>query len=87
MFDLGFFGHDSPTSGSPADRLAAAGLQFALSGENIALAPTADQAHEGLMNSPAHRANMLNPGFTRVGIAALRSADHGLMVTQEFAGP
>ncbi len=87
MFDLGFFGHTSPTSGSPADRLAAAGLQFALSGENIALAPTAEQAHEGLMNSPAHRANMLNPGFTRVGIAALRSADHGLMITQEFAGP
>ena len=38
------------------------------------------------MSSPAYRANILNPGFTRVGIAALRSEDYGLMVTQEFAG-
>jgi uncharacterized protein YkwD/uncharacterized membrane protein required for colicin V production len=87
MFALGYFGHTSPTTGSPADRLAAAGLDAALSGENIALAPTFEQAHEGLMNSPPHRANILNPVFTRVGVAALRSADHGLMVTQEFAGP
>ena len=87
MFALGFLSHDSPTTGSAADRLAAAGLTSPLSSENIALAPTAESAHEGLMNSPAYRANILNPGFTRVGIAALRSADHGLMVTQEFAGP
>jgi uncharacterized protein YkwD/uncharacterized membrane protein required for colicin V production len=87
MFALGFLSHDSPTTGSAKDRLAAAGLSSPLSGENIALAPTAELAHEGLMNSPTFRANILNPGFTRVGIAVLRSADHGLMVTQEFAGP
>jgi uncharacterized protein YkwD/uncharacterized membrane protein required for colicin V production len=87
MFALGFLSHVSPTTGSAADRLAAAGLNYPLSAENIALAPTAELAHEGLMNSPAYRANVLNPGFTRVGIAALRSAEHGLMVTQEFAGP
>jgi len=86
MFAIGFFSHTSPTSGSPADRLAAAGLEYSLSGENIALAPTPELAHEGLMNSPTHRANILNPGFTRVGIAALRGNGHGLMVTQEFAG-
>ena len=86
MFALGYVGHVSPTTGSAADRLASAGLAYPLSGENIALAPTPEMAHEGLMNSPAYRANILNPGFTRVGIAALRSADHGLMVTQEFTG-
>jgi uncharacterized membrane protein required for colicin V production len=86
MFALGFIGHVSPTTGSAADRLAAAGLSYPLSGENIALAPTAEVAHEGLMTSPTYRANVLNPGFTRVGIAALRSDGHGLMVTQEFAG-
>ena len=76
MFALGYFGHVSPTAGSAADRLAAAGLIYPLSGENIALAPGPEMAHERLMNSPAYRANILNPGFTRVGIAALRSADH-----------
>jgi uncharacterized protein YkwD/uncharacterized membrane protein required for colicin V production len=87
MFALGFLGHVSPTTGSAADRLAAAGLAYPLTGENIALAPTAELAHAGLMNSPAYRANILNPGFALVGIAALRSGEHGLMVTQEFAGP
>ena len=86
MFALGFFGHDSPTTGSPANRLAAADLSYLLSAENIALAATAELAHAGLMTSPAYRANILNPGFTRVGIAALRSDEHGLMVTQEFGG-
>lgn len=86
MFALGYVGHTSPTTGSPADRLAAAGLRYALSAENIAFAPTAEQAHEGLMNSPPHRANILNPGFTRVGVAVLGNTDHGLMVTQEFVG-
>jgi uncharacterized protein YkwD len=81
------FGLGSPTFGNTADRLAAAGLVYPLIGENIALAPTAELAHDELMSSPAYRANILNPGFTRVGIAALRNADQGLMVTQEFAGP
>jgi uncharacterized protein YkwD len=39
------------------------------------------------MNYPTYRANILNPGFTRVGIAALRDTDHELVVIQEFAGP
>lgn len=86
MFRLGFFSHVSPTSGGLEERLADAGLQTALFAENIALAPTADLAHEGLMNSPPYRANILNPGFTRVGISALHSDDHGLMVTENFGG-
>jgi uncharacterized membrane protein required for colicin V production len=86
MFSYGYFSHESPISGTPADRLNSAGLDYPLQGENIALASTAVLAHEGLMNSPAHRANILNPGFTRVGISVLRSVDHGLMVTQEFGG-
>jgi uncharacterized protein YkwD/uncharacterized membrane protein required for colicin V production len=87
MVALGYFGHVSPTTGSAADRLAAAGLNYPLSGENIALAEGPEMAHARLMNSPPDRANILNPGFTRVGIAALRSADHELLVIQEFAGP
>jgi uncharacterized protein YkwD/uncharacterized membrane protein required for colicin V production len=86
MFALGYFGHVSPTTGSAADRLAAAGLVSPLSGENIALAPGPEVAHEQMMGRPADRANILNPGFTRVGIAALRSTDHELLVIQEFAG-
>jgi uncharacterized protein YkwD/uncharacterized membrane protein required for colicin V production len=84
MFELGYSSHDSPVTGSPKDRIAAAGLMYLLSAENIAFAPSAEAAHEGLMDSPAYRANILNPGFTRVGVSALRSDEHGLMVVQEF---
>jgi uncharacterized protein YkwD/uncharacterized membrane protein required for colicin V production len=87
MVALGYFGHVSPTTGSAADRLTAAGMNYPLSGENIALAAGPEMAHEQLKNSPADRANILNPGFTRVGIAALRSSDHELLVIHEFAGP
>ena len=86
MFRLGFFSHESPTGGTLTERLEAAGLDLVLSGENIALAPSPELAHQGLMNSPAYRANILNPGFTRVGVSALRSKDHGLIVTQNFGG-
>jgi uncharacterized membrane protein required for colicin V production len=86
MFRLGEFSHVSPTTGSPADRIAVANPDYVLSGENIALAQTAQAAHDGIMGSPPHRANVLNPGFTHVGVGALRHAEHGLMVTEEFGG-
>ena len=37
-------------------------------GENIALNPTILGAHEGLMDSPGHRENILRPIFNRVGM-------------------
>jgi uncharacterized protein YkwD len=42
--------------------------------------------HRGLMNSPGHRANILNREFTRVGIGVQDAGIYGLMVTQNFAG-
>ena len=85
MFKLGYFGHTSPVSGSPFDRMRAAGIGFAVAGENLAYAPNVDIAHEGLMNSPGHRANILRPEFGRVGIAVIKSEFRGRMFTQEFA--
>jgi uncharacterized protein YkwD len=84
MFELGYFSHDSPISGSPFDRLNAAGVQYRAAGENLALAPDLDIAHQGLMDSPGHRANILSPDFGRVGIGIVSSPYHGLMVVQLF---
>lgn len=84
MFELGYFGHDSPVNGSPTDRLLQAGVRFRVAGENLAYAPNVRLAHEGLMNSPGHRANILNPQFRRVGIGAVRSEFRGIMFTQDF---
>ena len=41
-------------------------------------------AHRTLMNSPGHRANILDSRFTKAGIAVLRDADGELWVTEMF---
>ncbi|HVX29534.1 MAG TPA: CvpA family protein [Nitrolancea sp.] len=87
MLNLGYFSHISPVSGSPADRVKAAGITFTTFGENIAYAPTIDVAQRGLMRSESHRANILSPDFTRVGIGVIVTSFGTRVVTQEFAGP
>jgi uncharacterized protein YkwD len=57
---------------------------FLTAGENIALAQTLAVAHTGLMNSPGHRANILNPAYGRLGIGILDGGIYGLMITQNF---
>lgn len=83
MVDHGFFGHVSPSQGTPQDRVLRSGIMISVFGENIASASTPEDAHTGLMESPGHRANMLNPAFTHVGIAADKNAS-GLVVTLNF---
>jgi len=84
MFERGYFSHFTPDGLSPFDRMRAAGINFLAAGENLALAPTVEVAHTGLMNSPGHRRNILSPEFHRVGIGALDGGLHGIMFAQEF---
>jgi uncharacterized protein YkwD len=84
MSARGYFAHVNPEGQSPFDRMAAAGVKFRSAGENLALAPTLQIAHTGLMNSPGHRANILQPSFGRVGIGIMDGGRRGLMVSQEF---
>jgi uncharacterized protein YkwD len=84
MFELGYFAHESPVTGDPFDRLAAADITYLTAGENLAFAPDIVTAHRGLMNSPGHRANILSPKFGRGGMAVIRSRYHGLMIVQMF---
>ena len=84
MFQRGYFAHATPEGRSPFDRIREAGYTFRTAGENLALAPTLTIAHTGLMNSPGHRANILQPQFGRVGIGIMDGGLRGLMVTQNF---
>jgi len=86
MFAKGYFGHTAPDGSGPSDRMTRAHIDFDIMGENLALAPTADIAHRGLMTSPGHRANILSPEFRRIGIGALESGVYGTMYVEEFAG-
>jgi uncharacterized protein YkwD len=84
MFARGYFAHVSPDGLSPFDRMTRAGVNFRVAGENLALAPTLHVAHTGLMNSPGHRANILQPSFGRLGIGIMDGGYRGIMVSQEF---
>jgi uncharacterized protein YkwD len=84
MFARGYFAHNTPEGRDPFDRMHEANVRFLTAGENLALAPTLEIAHRGLMNSPGHRANILNPDFGRVGIGIMDGGMRGLMVSQEF---
>jgi uncharacterized YkwD family protein len=86
MVDKGYFGHDSPTYGSPFDMMSRAGVKYRYAGENLAGASTVEAAHRALMNSSGHRANILNPKFTRIGIGVVSGGPYGKMFTQMFTG-
>jgi uncharacterized membrane protein required for colicin V production len=86
LLEFGELNGEMPGSGNAADRLRAAGLSFTLSAENIARAPTVELAHESMMDDPPQRANILNPGFSHVGVGVLRGEDHSLVIAQEFGG-
>ena len=84
MFRLRYFSHESPTAGSPFDRLKAAGITYTRAGENLAYAQSVTVAHQGLMSSEGHRANILSPQFTRIGIGVMSAGAYGRMFTQMF---
>ena len=84
MFARGYFAHIDPDGHDPFQRMQAVGLQFSAAGENLALAPTLQLAHQGLMNSPEHKANILSPDYTSVGIGIIDGGRYGLMITQDF---
>ena len=80
MLRRGFFDHVNPDRQNPADRAARVpGLAAVAIGENIwmwsgSTLPTrnhlVEEAVADWMASPAHRANMLRPGYTRLGVGA-----------------
>jgi uncharacterized protein YkwD len=84
MFERGYFAHENPDGKDPFQRMKAANVVFRTAGENLALAQTLEMAHTNLMNSPGHKANILQPAFGRLGIGVLDGGYYGLMISQEF---
>lgn len=88
----GFFDHVGPDARSVSDRIALLdrGLLSRSQGENIALAAgaweageIAERLHQGLMDSPGHRRNILDPRWTDMAIGIVRVGDR-VAVTQLF---
>ena len=74
MFDKNYFAHESPTGRSASDDAELVGYEYVVIGENIALGDFENDEVlvEAWMNSPGHRANILNSRFTEIGIAVFK---------------
>ena len=84
MAERNYFSHDSPEGTTPWDRAKAAGYRDP-SGENIARGyPDASSVVEAWMNSPGHRANILNCDSMAIGVGVDVTADSGPYWTQMF---
>lgn len=78
-------GHVLKGEPSVADRLAAAGIHFNRSGENVGYDTDFNDLHQSWMNSPPHRDNILSPDYNVVGIGVGRTDDGLWYGTQDFA--
>ena len=87
MVARAFYAHTSPDGSEPWHRAAAAGSTRRSIGENIACGQrSAAEVVRGWMNSPGHRANILKPGFTHIGIGFAGGGAAGTYWTQLFGG-
>src|SRR3989338_62357 len=92
MFNRQYFEHESPTGVGPGDLADNVGYEYLMIGENLALGNYEDDKAlvEAWMNSPGHRANILRPHYTEIGVAVKRGLYEGRTVwlaVQEFGRP
>ncbi|MBF6594276.1 MAG: CAP domain-containing protein [Thermaceae bacterium] len=91
MLNRNYFAHETPEGLTSADRMWAAGLMEVVCGENLASfsgypdGEIPQRSLTGWMNSPGHRANLLNSNYTHLGVALVRKGDK-VMVVQNFVG-
>ncbi|WML32193.1 CAP domain-containing protein [Neobacillus sp. OS1-32] len=72
-----YFSHTSPTYGSPFDMMRDFGVTYKAAGENIAQGQrTPQEVVNAWMNSPGHRANILNAKYTHIGVGFESAGKH-----------
>ncbi|MGE5581472.1 MAG: CAP domain-containing protein [Bacillota bacterium] len=86
MVDHNYFGHISERFGSIYDQLKRERIIYRVAAENLAGTSNFQKAFQYFMASPAHRSNILNPQFTRIGVGVIRGGPYGAMITQLFLG-
>ncbi|MGI5839498.1 MAG: CAP domain-containing protein [bacterium] len=86
LVEKNYFDHNSPTYGSPFEMMHANGVKFRYAGENIAESGSVGGAHAQLMTSPGHRAHIMEPHYTHVGIGVFPAKPAGVMVVEMFIG-
>jgi len=97
MLARDFYAHESPEGSTVSDRYqAAGGSKWLLTAENIAKCDGCEpplseayvrQMHEGWMDSPGHRENILRKGLDHFGFGMAVDQGGALYAVQTFAGP
>jgi hypothetical protein len=72
MASKDYWSHNSPTGQTPWSFITATGYKYQTAGENLAYGfDTSAETITGWMNSPEHRANILNSTYTNVGFGII----------------
>lgn len=91
MIKNGYFAHFSPTNVSPWFWIKQNGYNYKYAGENLAMNfGETDQVINGWLNSPTHKANLLNSRYQDIGVAVLSGQVNGqsrVVVVQMFGSP
>lgn len=92
MFAEQYFEHVSPSGVGPGELAQKYGYDYIVEGENLILGNFASEKEvvQDWMDSPGHRANILNNRYTEIGVAVLKGTYDGHSVwigVQEFGLP
>ncbi len=87
-----YVSHTGLDGSQPSDRIFRQGYLWSRGGENIAAGKiffNASRANQGLLDSPGHCANLMNPGYTEIGVGVASEYDSywGIYWTQNFGTP
>lgn len=82
MASRGYFAHVDPDGNQPWHYLKLAGYKYQSAGENLAVNfVDSSEVHRAWMKSPTHKANIVQPKFTEIGIATAEGVYKGKNVT------
>lgn len=92
MFAKQYFEHVSPSGKGVGDLGDESGYKYILIGENLAMGNFEDDSDlvNAWMESKGHRANILNPNYTEIGVAVMKGQFEGKdiwMAVQHFGTP
>lgn len=86
-----YFAHNAPSGETPWSFIKAVGYSYVSAGENLATNfREAESVQSAWMNSPGHRANIMNPTFQEIGIGITQGIFNGsetTIVVQMFGTP
>ena len=84
MIENEYFEHTSPVYGSPFEMMQERNISYLLAGENLAGAPTVEEAFQLLMDSEDHAENILEERYNEAGFGIVEGGPFALMVVQHF---